>query len=129
MEKEIAMARYVDGFVIPIAKNKVGAYKKIAQQACKIWLKYGALEYFETVGDDMKIKGVVQFPKLAKAKAKDTVIFAWIVYKSRAHRDSVNKKVCNDPWMKNFDPSSMPVSMKRMAYGGFKAIVVGNKRR
>ncbi|MGE3973514.1 MAG: DUF1428 domain-containing protein [Bdellovibrionales bacterium] len=120
----MAKAKYVDGFVIPIKKNKVAAYQKIAKVASKIWMKHGALDYYESVGEHLNIPGgVIPFTKMAKTKPGETVIFAWITYKSRAHRDSVNKKVMKDPAMQNFNPSDMPVTMNRMAYGGFKIIV------
>ena len=121
------MAKYVDGFVITIPKKKIGAYKKIASKAAKIWMKYGALEYFETTGDELKSQMGVPFTKLAKTKPSETVVFAWIVYKSKAHRNQVNKKVMKDPWMNSFDPSKMPFNPKRMTYGGFKAIVEGKQ--
>ncbi len=117
--------KYVDGFVIPIKKKDLKAYKKMAEWGAKMWKKNGALEYFECVGDDLKVKkGMGQgFVKMAKLKKDETVIFSWIVYKSRAHRDQVNKKVMSDPSMKDFDPSTMPVDMKRFVCGGFKPIV------
>lgn len=118
--------KYVDGFVIPIKKKDLAAYKKMAQWGARMWKKNGALEYFECIGDDLKVKkGFPQkgFIKLANLKADETVVFSWIVYKSRAHRDQVNKKVMSDPSMKDFDPSTMPINMKRFAFGGFKPIV------
>ncbi len=117
--------KYVDGFVIPIKKKNVAAYKKMAEWGAKMWKKNGALEYFECVGDDLKVKkGMGQgFGKLAKLKPDETVVFSWIVYKSRAHRDEVNKKIMNDPSMNDFDMSTMPFDMKRFATGGFKPIV------
>lgn len=119
------MPRYVDGFVIPVPKRKLAAYQKMAAQAGKVWKEYGALAYFEGVGDDLKIKGIVtQFPKLAKTKSSETVVFSYIVYKSRAHRDAVNKKVMADPRLaKMCDPKNPPFDFKRLAYGGFKALV------
>ncbi len=116
------MALYVDGFVLPCPKNKVDAYRKIARKAGKIWREHGALDYKECVGDDLTHEGVVDFPKLAGAKSGETVIFAYIVYKSRAHRDRVNRKVMKDPRM-NMPMSEMPFDVKRMAFGGFRVIV------
>jgi uncharacterized protein YbaA (DUF1428 family) len=116
------MARYVDGFVLPVPKKKVAAYRRMAARAGKIWREYGALLYLECVGDDLKIKGVIPFTRIARSKPGETVIFAFIVYKSKAHRNSVNAKVMKDPRM-NEGPKQMPVDMKRMAYSGFKAIV------
>lgn len=117
--------KYVDGFVIPIKKKDVPAYHKMAEWGAKTWKKYGALEYFECIGDDLKVqKGAGQgFAKLAKLKPDETVVFAWIVYKSKAHRDQVNKKVMSDPSMNDFDPSTMPFDMRRFATGGFKVLV------
>ena len=114
---------YVDGYVLPIPKNKVSAYRRIARKAGKIWREHGALEYRECVGEDLNIKKVVPFPRSAKAKPGETVVFAWIVYKSRAHRDRVNAKVMKDPRLMSMDMKSMPVDMRRMVYGGFKVIV------
>ncbi|HBB37494.1 MAG: hypothetical protein UX02_C0001G0395 [Candidatus Moranbacteria bacterium GW2011_GWC1_45_18] len=122
------MAKYVDGFVLPVPKKNVASYQKMAEMGKKIWLKYGALDYIEAVGDDLNPKSmgvkVLTFPKMAKVKAGETVVFSFIVYKSRSHRDEVNAKVIkemmSDP--KNKD-MAMPFDMKRMAYGGFKAIV------
>ena len=118
------MARYVDGFVLPVPKRSVQAYRRIAQKTGRIWREHGALEYRECVGDDLRIKGVVPFPRVARAKPAETVCFSWIVYKSRAHRDRVNAKVMKDPRMtRMMQGKSMPFDMKRMAYGGFKVLV------
>lgn len=113
---------YVDGFVIALPKKKVEAYRRIASAAGKVWMEHGALQYVECVGEDLNVKGVLPFPRLAKTKPGETVIFSWIRYNSRAHRDRVNKKVMADPRITN-GPQEMPFDMKRMAYGGFKAIV------
>lgn len=117
--------KYVDGFVIPIRKKDLATYLKMAQWGAKMWKKHGALEYFECVADDIKVKkGAGQgFAKLAKLKPGETIVFSWIVYKSRAHRDAVNKKVMNEPSMRNFDLKTMPMDMKRFVSGGFKPIV------
>ena len=115
---------YVDGFVIPVPTKNLATYQKIAKKASKIWREYGALEYRECVGDDLNIKDMLGFPTIAKAKAGETVIFAYIVYKSRAHRDKVNAKVMADPRLKDMcDGKDMPFDCKKMAYGGFKTIV------
>jgi uncharacterized protein YbaA (DUF1428 family) len=117
------MPRYTDGFVIPVPKKKVEAYRKIAVQACKVWMEHGALDYNECVLED-NVKFGVPFLKLTKAKSGETVIFAWITYKSRAHRDRVNKKVMTDPRMNAMcDPKDMPFAPKRMTMGGFEIIV------
>jgi uncharacterized protein YbaA (DUF1428 family) len=116
--------RYVDGFVLPIPKKNVETYRRIAQKAGKIWREHGALEYRECVGEDLKVKMGLPFTRLAKVKAGETVVFAWIVYKSRAHRDRVNAKVMKDPRMAQMMQSGpMPFDVKRMAYGGFEMLV------
>ena len=117
---------YIDGFLLPVPKKNVPKYVKIARAAGRTWKKYGALEYRETVGDDVNAKGMgVGFPKAIKTKKGEVPVFSWIVYKSRAHRDSVNKKVMSDPKMKAMmnDPKYMPFDWKRMAMGGFKVAV------
>lgn len=117
------MARYVDGFVIPIPKRQVAAYRRMAAKAGKIWMEHGALQYVECVGEDMKVKMGKPFPRLARTKTAETVVFSWIVYKSRAHRDKVNAKVMADPRLKNMGPDVMPFDPKHMTYGGFEALV------
>ena len=118
------MARYIDGFVVPLPTKNVAAYRRMARKAGKIWREHGALEYRECVGDDVRIKGVVSFPRLARAKKGETVVFAWIVYKSRAHRDRVNAKIMKDPRIASMcKPEDMPFDMKRMAFGGFRVLV------
>ena len=114
---------YVDGFVFPVPRRKIDAYKRIAALAGRVWREHGALEYRECIGDDLNVKMGLPFTKLAKTKPGETIGFSWIVYKSRAHRDQVNKKVMKDPRMANMDPKEMPVDIKKMAYGGFKTIV------
>jgi uncharacterized protein YbaA (DUF1428 family) len=112
---------YVDGFLLAVPKKKMDTYLKLARKAGKVWKEHGALEYRETVGDDLKVKMGMPFPKAARAKAGETVVFSWIVYKSKAHRDSVNKKVMKDERLASMmDPKSMPFDVKRMAYGGFR---------
>ncbi len=118
------MARYVDGFVLPLPKKNVDAYRRVAQKAARVWRDHGALEYRECVGDDLKVKFGVPFTRTARSKPKETVVFAWITYKSRAHRDRVNAKVMKDPRIaKMMDPKEMPFDVKRMVYGGFKVLV------
>ena len=115
---------YVDGFVLPIPKKNLAVYRRIAQQAGKVWREHGALDYKECVGDDLKVKGLVAFPKLARAKSNETVFFSYIVYKSKAHRNAVNARVMKDPRMdKMMSGKKMPFDVKRMAYGGFKVLV------
>lgn len=118
------MAHYVDGFVMPVLKKNLPAYRRLAQKASKIWREHGALEYRECVGEDFSVKMGVPFPRLAKTKTGETVVFSWIVYKSRAHRDRVNAKVMKDPRVAEMcDPDDMPFDCKRMTYGGFEVIV------
>ena len=116
--------KYVDGFVLPVPKKNIAAYRRLAQKASLIWKGYGALDYKECVGDDLNVKMGVPFPRIVKLKPGETVVFAYIVYKSRAHRDSVNAKVMKDPRVAAMcDPKDMPFDTKRMAYGGFKILV------
>jgi uncharacterized protein YbaA (DUF1428 family) len=118
------MARYVDGFVLPVPKKKVQAYRRMAQKAGKVWREHGAVEFRECVGDDLKVKGMVPFTRTVRAKPGETVFFSWIVFKSRAHRDRVNAKVMKDPRLaKMMDSKAMPFDVKRMAYGGFRILV------
>jgi uncharacterized protein YbaA (DUF1428 family) len=115
---------YVDGFVIPVPKNKLAAYRAIARKAGKVWMEHGALSYFEAVGDDVKPGKVTSFPQSVKLKAGEVVVFSWIVYKSKAQRNAVNKKVMSDPRLKSMmDPKAMPFDGKRMIFGGFKPLV------
>ena len=116
---------YIDGFVFPIPKRNVAAYRRIATKAGRIWLEHGALEYRECIGDDLDHEGMVSsFAKRMRTKRGETVGFAWIVYRSRAHRDSVNRKVMADPRIAaTMDPKNPPFEMRKMLYGGFKVIV------
>lgn len=119
------MAKYVDGFVLPIPKNKVNEYKKIAKKAGKIWMEYGALEYYECIGDDVPEGKVTSFQKSVKLKKNEVVFFSWIIYKSRADRNRVLKKVMSDPRIEDMGmPEDMPFDAKRMIFGGFKPAVV-----
>ena len=118
------MARYVDGFVIPIPKKNLAAYRRMAAKAGKIWKEHGALEYLECAGDDLRTKGMASFLTLARTKPSETVVFSWVVYKSKAHRDRVNKKIMADPRLAAMmEGKEMPFNVKRMAYGGFRVIV------
>ena len=125
--------KYVDGFVLVVPKKKLPAYKKMAQEGAKLWMKYGALDYKECVGDDLtpdmgEFK-IATFPQITNLKSDETVVFSYIVFKSKTHRNAVNAKVMKDPSMN--DPKNknkpMPFDMKRMAYGGFKVIVEAKK--
>jgi uncharacterized protein YbaA (DUF1428 family) len=116
--------RYVDGFVIPVPKKNLKAYVQIAREAGQVWKEHGALEYFECVGEDLNVKHGLPFPKLAKVKAGETVVFSFIVYKSRKHRDSVNAKVMKDKRITGMmEGKKMPFDDKRMTYGGFEVLV------
>jgi uncharacterized protein YbaA (DUF1428 family) len=118
------MGLYVDGFVVPIPRKNVAAYQRIARKAGKVWREHGALDYHECVGEDLRPKGALPFPRQIRSKPSETVIFAWIVYKSRAHRDRVNAKVMKDPRLADMmNGQKMPFDVKRMAYGGFTVIV------
>lgn len=115
---------YVDGFVIPVPKKNVAAYRKIARLAGKVWREHGALDYRECVADDAPMGKVTSFPRSVKMKPAETVVFSYIVYKSRKHRDTVNAKVMKDKRLaKMMDSKAMPFDAKRMIYGGFKTIV------
>ena len=114
---------YVDGFVLPVPKSNIEAYREMAQKAGAIWREYGALEYRECIADDVKPGKVTSFPQSVQLKDDETVVFAWIVYESRAHRDEVNAKVMNDPRFKDMDPKKMPFDGMRMFWGGFEPLV------
>ncbi|MES2661128.1 MAG: DUF1428 domain-containing protein [Verrucomicrobiota bacterium] len=118
------MSTYVDGFVIPIPKDKIEEYRKVAEQAGAVWREHGALDYYECIGDDMETNDMVSFPQLANAGPDETVAFSWIVYKSREHRDEVNAKVMADPRLSEMmsEPNQI-FDCKRMAYGGFNVLV------
>lgn len=118
------MARYVDGFIVPVPAKNVDAYRKLARKAGKIWMEYGALEYTECVADDVKTGKVTSFPQSVKLKKDEVVVFSWITYKSRKERDRINKKVMSDPRLEDMmDPKDHPFDGKRMIWGGFKTIV------
>lgn len=115
---------YVDGFVLPVPEKKLEAYRRLSRTAGKVWRDHGALEYKECVADDVKPGKLTSFPQAVKLKRGETVVFSWITYKSRAHRDRVNAKVMKDPRLaKMMDPKSNPFDMKRLIYGGFKVVV------
>jgi len=120
------MATYVDGFVVPVPRKKLAAYRRLAKLAGKVWRDHGALEYIESVADDVKRGKVTSFPRSVKLKPGETVVFSYIRYKSRKHRDSVNAKAMKDKRfakMEMMDPKAMPFDGKRMFWGGFKTIV------
>jgi uncharacterized protein YbaA (DUF1428 family) len=116
--------KYVDGYVLPVPKKNLSAYRRMAKKAGKVWREHGALEFRECVGEDLKTKKIKSFPSMVKPKPGETVVFSWIIFKSRAHRDAVNAKVMKDPRLaKMMEGTKMPFDSKRMAYGGFKIIV------
>ncbi len=118
------MAHYVDGFVVPVPLRNLDAYRRMAEQAGKLWMEHGALQYWECTGDDVKPGKVTSFPQSVQLQEGEVVVFSWILYNSREHRDSVNAKVMEDPRMKDMmDPKSMPFDGKRMFWGGFKTLV------
>lgn len=115
---------YVDGFVVPVPRNKLDAYEKMSRACGAIWKEYGALEYRECVGDDVKPGKLTSFPQSVLLEEGEVVVFSWIVYESRARRDAVNDKVMNDPRMKEYmDPKNCPFDGKRMFFGGFQMLV------
>ena len=115
---------YVDGFVVPVPKKKLQAYRRMAKTAGKVWRDHGALEFRESVADDVKVGKRTSFPRSVKLKRAETVVFSWIVYKSRAHRDRINAKVMKDKRLaKMMNPNALPFDGKRMIYGGFKIVV------
>jgi uncharacterized protein YbaA (DUF1428 family) len=115
---------YVDGFVVPVPKKSLAAYRRVAVKAGAVWREHGALEYRECIADDVKMGKVTSFPQSVKLKPGETVVFAWIVYKSRAHRDRVNAKVMKDKRLaKMMDPKAMPFDGKRLIYGGFTMVI------
>ena len=114
---------YVDGFVLPIPKKNVKAYLSMARLGCKVWREHGALDYHECVGDDLDIGMGTTFPRGIRCKRGETIVFAWIVYRSRAHRDRVTAKVMRDPRIAEMSGKRMPFDMKRMMMGGFRTLV------
>jgi uncharacterized protein YbaA (DUF1428 family) len=115
---------YVDGFLVPVPKKKLGAYRRMAQKAAKVWRDHGALEVHECVADDVKVGKWTSFPRSVKLKRGETVVFSYIVYKSRKQHDAIMKKVMKDKRLADMmDPSAMPFDGKRMIYGGFTSIV------
>lgn len=117
------MSRYVDGFVLPVPRKNLDAYRKMAQDAGKVWKEYGALEFVECVADDVKAGKVTSFPQSVMLKDDETVVFSYIVYESREARDRINEQVMKDPRIANMDPKNMPFDGQRMFWGGFKDLV------
>jgi uncharacterized protein YbaA (DUF1428 family) len=114
---------YVDGFIVAVPTKNLPAYRRLARKAGKVWREHGALEFRECVADDVKVGKLTSFPRSVKLKPNETVVFSWIVYKSRRDRDRINAKVMKDPRLAGMDAKSLPFDAKRMIYGGFKVLV------
>ena len=118
------MARYIDGFLLPVPKKNVAAYVRMARKAGKVWMEHGAVAFMECVGDDLESPMGLSFGKVGKLKPGETIFYSFIVFNSRTHRDRVNKKVMSDPRLNDMmKGKAMPFDVKRMAYGGFKSLV------
>jgi uncharacterized protein YbaA (DUF1428 family) len=117
------MGKYVDGFVVPVPKANLEAYRRMAQHAGKVWREHGALEFIECVAEDVKAGELTSFQQSVRLEPDETVVLAWIVYESREHRDRVNEQVMKDPRIAGMDPRSMPFDGKRMFWGGFEVVV------
>lgn len=122
------MARYIDGFILPIPRDRLNEYKRVAESVADIWKEHGALNYVEFVGDDMNLEGTKSFVDLAAATEDEAIVFGWVAFESREARDQANEKVAGDPRMADLisplvDPSNPIFDAKRMAYGGFKPLV------
>jgi uncharacterized protein YbaA (DUF1428 family) len=116
--------KYADGFVLVVPRKNLQAYRRMSLKAGRVWREHGAIDYKECVGDDLQVKWGVRFPRLVRATRGETVVFSWILFNSRAHRDRVNARVMKDPRLAAMmDPKAMPFDMKRMSYGGFKVLV------
>jgi uncharacterized protein YbaA (DUF1428 family) len=119
------MAGYVDGFVLPVPKKNLAAYRRMSRKAGRVWREHGALDFVECVADDVKPGKWTSFPQSVKLKTGEVVCFSWILFKSRKHRDSVNARAMKDPRLAGMmDPAAMPFDGKRMIYGGFKVMVM-----
>ena len=118
------MAHYVDGFVVPVPTKNLAAYRRMARIASKVWREHGALEYYESLADDVRPGNVTSFPQSVKLKPGETVVFSWVIYKSRKDRDRINEKVMKDPrLMAYMQPTKLPFDGKRMFWGGFKTFI------
>ena len=116
--------QYVDGFVVPVPRRRLNEYRRMARKAGKIWREYGALDYRECVAEDVKVGKRTSFPRSVKLRPGETVVFSWIVYKSRAQRDRINAKVMADPRLASMmNPNAVPFDTKRMFFGGFETLV------
>ncbi|WP_440976852.1 DUF1428 domain-containing protein [Pseudoxanthomonas winnipegensis] len=114
---------YVDGFVIPVPNTRLAAYRAMARMGSKVWMDHGALQYVECIADDVKPGKHTSFPQAVRLKPDEVVVFAYIVFRSRAHRDQVNKRAMDDPRLKRWGPENLPFDGKRMFWGGFKTLV------
>lgn len=115
---------YADGFVVPVPKRKLDAYRRLSSKAGEVWREYGALEYRECVADDLRQKGPVTFARSVRLKRGEVVLFSWILYRSRAHRDRVNARVMKDPrLLRMMNTKDTPFDVRRMLYGGFRVLV------
>ena len=122
------MANYIDGFILPIPKIHLDEYKQVAERVADIWKEYGAIAYFEYVGEDLELEGTRTFPEVAIASKDEAIIFGWVVFESKESRDRANEKVPQDPRMTDLvapltDPANMIFDAKRMVYGGFQSLV------
>jgi uncharacterized protein YbaA (DUF1428 family) len=115
--------KYVDGFVVPVPRPNIDAYRQFSEAAGRVWKEHGALEYVECIADDVQPGKVTSFPQAVKLEADEVVVFSWIVYESREHRDRVNSAVMSDPRIKDIDPKSHPFDGSRMFWGGFKVLL------
>lgn len=132
--KDENMTNYIDGFVLPVPRNHLNKYKRVAETVAEIWKEHGALAYFEFVGEDLKLEGTRSFPELVDAKVDEAIIFGWVVFDSREVRDLANERVAADPRMTDLiapltDPVKMVFDAKRMVYGGFQPLVSSNNCR
>ena len=128
------MTNYIDGFVLPVPRNHLNEYQRVAETVAKIWKEHGALAYFEFVGEDLKLEGTRSFPELVHAKEDEAIVFGWVVFDSREARDLANERVAADPRMTALiapltDPSRVVFDAKRMVYGGFQALVQSNNSK
>lgn len=114
---------YVDGYLVPVKKDRLEEYRELAELAAEVWMEHGALHYVECVAEDVKPGKVTSFPQAVQLKDDEVVVFAWIVYESREKRDEVNRKAMNDPRLTSLDPTTHPLDPKRMFWGGFEKLV------
>jgi uncharacterized protein YbaA (DUF1428 family) len=121
--EEDTMTAYVDGYLLPVPRERIEDYRRLALRAGAIWREHGALAYHECIGDDLDVEGMVPFPRLLGIAPDETVVFAWIVFASLAERDRINARVLADPRLAGGAPTSVPFDCRRIAYGGFRTLV------